>query len=247
MTFGKLISIVVPVYNEAQGISEFHARTSSAMQAVGGVDYEIVYVDDGSSDESYPTLKRLSTGDPHVHIVRLSRNFGHQIAITAGLDYARGDAVVFIDADLQDPPELIRQMIEKWDEGFDVVYARRTRRRGETRMKLLTAAAFYRLLRALTSVDIPPDVGDFRLISRRVADTLKNMREKDRFVRGLVSWVGFPQTSILYERDERYAGETKYPYRKMIKFALDGITSFSNAPLRLATWPMAFCTNTETR
>ena len=232
----KLVSIVVPVYNEAQGIAEFHARASAAMRATAEVDYEIVYVDDGSADGSYDLLRRLSLGDSHVQLVKLSRNFGHQIAITAGLDHARGDAVVFIDADLQDPPELIAELIAKWNQGFDVVYARRTRRKGETRMKLFTAAVFYRLLRSMTSIDIPPDVGDFRLISRRVADALRQMKEKDRFVRGLVSWVGFPQTSILYERDERFAGETKYPYRKMIKFALDGITSFSSAPLRLATW-----------
>jgi dolichol-phosphate mannosyltransferase len=236
MSSGKLVSIVVPVYNEGQGIAEFHARASSAMKAVPGIDYELVYVDDGSKDASYSVLRDLSRGDSHVRVIKLSRNFGHQIAITAGLDHAHGDAVVFIDADLQDPPELIAELVRKWNEGFDVVYARRSRRKGETRMKLATAAIFYRLLRSMTSIDIPPDVGDFRLISRRVADTLRQMREKDRFVRGLVSWVGFPQTSVMFERDERFAGETKYPYRKMIKFALDGITSFSNAPLRLATW-----------
>lgn len=236
MAAAKLVSIVVPVYNEALGIGQFHARASAAMQAIPDVTYEIVYVDDGSADGSFGVLRDLTRDDPNVQLVKLSRNFGHQIAITAGLDHARGDGIVFIDADLQDPPELIAELVKKWNEGFDVVYARRTRRKGETRMKLLTAAAFYRLLRSMTSIDIPPDVGDFRLISRRVAETLRRMTEKDRYVRGLVSWVGFPQTSVLYERDERFAGETKYPYRKMIKFALDGITSFSNAPLRLATW-----------
>jgi glycosyltransferase involved in cell wall biosynthesis len=236
MSSVKLVSVVVPVYNEAQGIAQFHGRASSAMRNVPGVDYELVYVDDGSADGSYNILRDLSKGDNHVRVIKLSRNFGHQIAITAGLDHAHGDAVVFIDADLQDPPELIAELVRKWNDGYDVVYARRSRRKGETRMKLATAALFYRLLRSLTSIDIPPDVGDFRLISRRVADQLRQMREKDRFVRGLVSWVGFPQASVMFERDERFAGETKYPYSKMIKFALDGITSFSSAPLRLATW-----------
>jgi glycosyltransferase involved in cell wall biosynthesis len=236
MSSGPLISVVVPVYNEVEGIREFHTRTSAALKSVPGVSYEIVYVDDGSRDGSYDLLREFASGDPCVRTVKFSRNFGHQIAITAGLDYARGDAVVFIDADLQDPPELIAQMVEQWKSGFDVVYARRSRRKGETRMKLLTAAAFYRILRSVTNIDIPPDVGDFRLISGRVADQLRSMREKDRYVRGLVSWVGFRQGSVMYERDERFAGETKYPYRKMIKFALDGVTSFSTAPLKIATW-----------
>ena len=236
MTSQALVSVVVPVYNEAESIKHFHERTSAAMRSLPGMRYEIVYVDDGSKDTSYEQLHEMADADPCVRVVKLSRNFGHQVAITAGLDQAQGDAVVFIDADLQDPPELIHELAAKWQTGFDVVYARRSKRPGETAMKLFTAAAFYRFLRALTNVDIPPDVGDFRLISKRVADQLRAMREKDRFVRGLVSWVGFPQTAVLYARDERYAGETKYPYRKMIKFALDGITSFSTAPLKLATW-----------
>jgi glycosyltransferase involved in cell wall biosynthesis len=236
MTSPALVSVVVPVFNEAEGIRMFHQRATAALEALEGATYEIVYVDDGSRDGSYEILREFADASPHAQVVKFSRNFGHQIAITAGLDFARGDAVVFIDADLQDPPELIAALVARWREGNDVVYARRTQRKGETRMKLLTAAAFYRGLRAITNIDIPPDVGDFRLISRRVADQLRSMREKDRFIRGLVSWVGFRQTSVLYERDERYAGETKYPYRKMIKFALDGVTSFSNAPLRLASW-----------
>jgi dolichol-phosphate mannosyltransferase len=236
MTPGTLISLVVPVYNEVESIHHFHARATAALRAIPGTRYELIYVDDGSLDGSFDILCEFADADPCTHVVKFSRNFGHQVAITAGLDAARGDVVVFIDADLQDPPELIGALVAKWREGHDVVYARRTRRKGETRLKLFTAAAFYRSLRALTNVDIPPDVGDFRLISRRVADELRAMREKDRFVRGLVSWVGFRQTSVMYERDERFAGETKYPYRKMIKFALDGITSFSTAPLKLASW-----------
>lgn len=236
MNSKTLISIVVPVYNEAQGIAYFHERASAALGALDDCDYELVYVDDGSRDGSYDIMRGFVETDPRAKIVKLSRNFGHQIAITAGLDHAAGDAVVFIDADLQDPPELIANLVAKWREGFDVVYARRIARKGETPFKLVTATIFYRMLRAVANIDIPPDVGDFRLISARVADQLRAMREKDRFIRGLVSWVGFPQSFILYERDERYAGETKYPLAKMVKFAFDGLTSFSSAPLRLATW-----------
>ena len=235
MTSKALISVVVPVYNEAEGITLFHERTTEALKALPDCDFELVYVDDGSADGSYEIMRGFADSDPRVRLVKFSRNFGHQIAITAGLDYAQGDAVVFIDADLQDPPERITDLVSKWREGFDVVYARRIARKGETRFKLVTAAAFYRL-RLLANIDIPPDVGDFRLISARVAEELRSMREKDRFIRGLVSWVGFRQSFIMYERDERYAGETKYPLTKMIKFALDGLTSFSTAPLRVATW-----------
>jgi polyisoprenyl-phosphate glycosyltransferase len=236
MISGSLISVVVPVYNEAEGIRRFHERTSAVLAAMPDVDYELVYVDDGSRDGSYEILSGLAEGDAHVRVVKFSRNFGHQIAITAGLDYARGDAVVFIDADLQDPPEVIPSLLAKMAEGYDVVYARRTVRKGESAFKLLTASVFYRLLRTMANIDIPPDVGDFRVLSRRVADTLRGMREKDRYIRGLVSWVGFPQASVAYERDERFAGETKYPFAKMLKFALDGLTGFSTEPLRLASW-----------
>jgi polyisoprenyl-phosphate glycosyltransferase len=236
MTAKPLISVVVPAYNEAEGIAHFHERATGALRALADCDYELVYVDDGSKDGTYDILSGIAKNDARVQVIKFSRNFGHQIAITAGLDHAVGDAVVFIDADLQDPPELIAEMIAKWREGFDVVYARRAVRKGETPFKLITAAVFYRVLRSVANIDIPPDVGDFRLISARVADQLRAMREKDRFIRGLVSWVGFRQTYIMYERDERYAGETKYPLTKMIKFALDGLTSFSSAPLRVATW-----------
>jgi glycosyltransferase involved in cell wall biosynthesis len=231
----RLLSIVVPVYNEAEGIEVFYDRTTRMAESLE-LDHELVFVDDGSRDGSYDTLRAIAGRDARVRLVKLSRNFGHQIAITAGLDHARGDCVVIIDSDLQDPPEVIPEMVQKWAEGYDVVYGVRRHREGERRMKLLTASAFYRLLSRLTSVEIPLDVGDFRLLSRRAADHLRQMRETDRFVRGLVSWVGFRQVGVEYERDARYAGETKYPYRKMIKFAVDGITSFSILPLRLATW-----------
>ncbi len=236
MTSKSLISVVVPVFNEAKGIAHFHEVATKALEALPDCEFELVYVDDGSSDESFQIMRGFAEGDPRVRLVKFSRNFGHQIAITAGLDYAKGDAVVFIDADLQDPPDRIADLVSKWREGFDVVYARRAARKGETRFKLITAAAFYRVLRMLANIDIPPDVGDFRLISARVAEELRGMREKDRFIRGLVSWVGFRQSFIMYERDERYAGTTKYPLAKMVKFALDGLTSFSTAPLRVATW-----------
>ena len=184
------------------------------------------------SDSLPPTRKETRVCE----VLKFSRNFGHQIAITAGIDHARGDCVVIIDADLQDPPEVIASMIDKWREGFDVVYGVRSDRDGESAMKLMTASAFYRLLQRVTNVKIPANVGDFRLMSRRAVDEFKRLREKDRFVRGLVSWIGFNQTGVTYRRDKRYAGETKYPYRKMIRFAFDGITSFSTAPLKLATW-----------
>ena len=181
-------------------------------------------------------LVALANANGDTKIIKFSRNFGHQVAITAGIDLAKGDAVVVIDADLQDPPEVIKEFVAKWQEGYDVVYGVRDRRDGESKMKLLTAAAFYRLLHRIIKLDIPVDVGDFRLMSRRVVEYFKELKEKDRFVRGLVSWIGFKQTGVHYLRDRRFAGETKFPYRKMIKFALDGITSFSDAPLKLATW-----------
>jgi polyisoprenyl-phosphate glycosyltransferase len=230
------ISVVVPVFNETAGIRAFHERASKALDALPGGSWELVYVDDGSADDSFAQLAGFAADDARVRVVKLSRNFGHQIAITAGLDRAQGDCAVVIDADLQDPPEVIARMVEKWREGFDVVYGVRRKRRGEGALKLLTASAFYRLLDRITGIRIPLDVGDFRLMSRRALNELNQLREKDRFVRGLVSWIGFPQAGVEYDRDERFAGETKYPYRKMFKFALDGITSFSTAPLKLATW-----------
>ena len=229
------ISIVVPAYNEQSVLSEFHRRVSAVLDTLP-MHGELVYVNDGSRDETLNVMKALQSMDSRVLVVDLSRNYGKEIALTAGLDYARGDIVVPIDADLQDPPELIPDMVEKWQEGYDVVYGVRKRRVGESRMKLWTAAAFYRLLRSFTNIEIPVDVGDFRLISGRAAVYLRQLREKDRFVRGLVSWVGFRQVGLPYERDPRLAGETKYPFSKMFKFAIDGITSFSNLPLKLASW-----------
>jgi dolichol-phosphate mannosyltransferase len=231
-----LVSMVVPVFNESEVIATFFERATAALAALPGCDYELLFVDDGSSDDTYRKLTVLAAADPHVRLVKFSRNFGHQIAITAGIDHARGDCVVVIDADLQDPPEVVASMIDQWRDGFDVVYGVRSDRDGETPMKLMTASVFYRLLRRLTNVQIPANVGDFRLMSRRAVEELRRLREKDRFVRGLVSWIGFKQTGVTYHRDKRYAGETKYPYRKMIKFAFDGITSFSTAPLKIATW-----------
>lgn len=233
---GSLVSLVVPVFNEAEVLGTFYQRATGALSALDGMTYEILFVDDGSRDDSYQQLAQFAAEDPHIRVLKLSRNFGHQIAISAGIDYAKGDCVVIMDADLQDPPEVVATMIEQWRQGFDVVYGVRSDRAGETPIKLVTATMFYRLLGRLTNIHIPANVGDFRLMSRRVVDQLKQLREKDRFVRGLVSWVGFPQTGITYKRDPRYAGETKYPFRKMITFAFDGITSFSTMPLRLATW-----------
>lgn len=236
MDRNHLVSVVVPVFNESEVIEAFYARATSAMGAVRGCDYELVFVDDGSRDDSYRQLAALAARDSHVRVIKFSRNFGHQIAITAGIDHARGDCVAVIDADLQDPPEVIGAMVEKWREGYDVVYGLRADRAGESKLKLATAALFYRLLKRITKVEIPVDVGDFRLMSRRATDQLKLLREKDRFVRGLVSWIGFRQTGVPYHREKRFAGVTKYPFSKMLKFALDGITSFSTVPLKLATW-----------
>ena len=236
MSSKALVSIVTPVFNEVEVIELFCERVRRAMAALDSITYELIFVDDGSTDGSYEKLIKLSRSHPDVKIIKFSRNFGHQIAITAGIDHARGDAVVVIDADLQDPPEVIREFVEKWENGFDVVYGVREKRDGESRIKLLTAAAFYRLLHRIIKLDIPVDVGDFRLMSRRVVDSFKELKERDRFVRGLVSWIGFKQIGVHYRRDERLAGETKFPYRKMIKFALDGITSFSDVPLKMATW-----------
>jgi len=232
----RLVSMVVPVYNESAVVGPFYQRATATLAGLEDYDYELVFVDDGSRDDTFQQLATLAANDPHVRVVKFSRNFGHQIAITAGVDHACGDCIVIIDADLQDPPEVVRSMLDQWRQGYDVVYGVRSDRDGETAMKLMTASVFYRLLRRLTNVQIPANVGDFRLMSRRATDELRRLREKDRFVRGLVSWIGFNQTGVIYSRDKRYAGETKYPYRRMMKFAFDGITSFSTAPLKIATW-----------
>jgi dolichol-phosphate mannosyltransferase len=235
MRRSELLSIVVPVFNETEVIQHFYERATAVGENLD-LEYELVFVDDGSRDDTYTKLQALARFDSRVRVLHFSRNFGHQVAITAGLDRARGDCIVIIDSDLQDPPEVIPRMVAKWREGYDVVYGVRAKRAGETRFKLMTASLFYRTLSRLTSIEIPMDVGDFRLLSRRAADELRGMRETDRFVRGLVSWIGFRQTGVEYDRDQRLAGETKYPFRKMAKFAIDGITSFSTLPLKLATW-----------
>ena len=230
------LSIVVPCFNEEDSLGEFLRRAVLAATSAVGKDFEIIAVDDGSTDATWDIISAQSGSLVNLVGVRLMRNHGHQIAATAGLTVARGERVLLIDADLQDPPELLLMMMPIMDRGADVVYGQRSRRAGETRFKLITAAAFYRLLGHLTSVPIPRDTGDFRLMSRRVVDILVAMPERDRFIRGMVSWVGGRQVALPYERDARFAGETKYPLRKMVRFALDAITSFSTAPLRIATW-----------
>jgi polyisoprenyl-phosphate glycosyltransferase len=230
----KSISVVVPCFNEADVIRQTHERLSTTLSKTD-LDYEIVYVNDGSRDRTLEILRELATTDPHVRVVSFSRNFGHQVAVTAGVDFTSGDAVVLIDADLQDPPELIHDMVRLWQDGYQVVYGTRESRTGESAFKLLTAKYFYRIINSISDVDIPLDTGDFRLMDRRVVDVLKNMPERDRFLRGMVSWIGFNQIPLPYARTERVAGGTKYPLRKMVRFALDGIVSFSLVPLRLAT------------
>jgi dolichol-phosphate mannosyltransferase len=222
------------VFNEEETLPHFYERVIAVMDSLGE-PFELLFVNDGSRDGSFRIMQELHDKDPRVHAINFSRNFGHQIAISAGLDYARGQAVIILDADLQDPPEVMLTLIERWKEGAEVVYAQRTRREGETRFKLLTAAAFYRVIERITSINIPRDTGDFRLLDRRVVDVLITMREQHRFMRGLSVWVGFRQEAVSYERHERFAGETKYPLNKMIRFSLDAITSFSHVPLQLAT------------
>ena len=233
-TAQPVYSIVAPVFNEEETLPHFYERLISVMDGLGE-PFELLFVNDGSSDKSYETLRKLNKLDPRVRAVNFSRNFGHQIAISAGLDYARGQAVIIIDSDLQDPPEVIPELIARWKAGAEVVYAQRVTRHGETRFKLLTATLFYRLIRRITSVDIPHDTGDFRLLDRRVVDALITMREHHRFMRGLSIWVGFRQEAVPYTRHERFAGTTKYPLSKMIRFSMDAITSFSHVPLQLAT------------
>jgi dolichol-phosphate mannosyltransferase len=227
-------SIVAPVFNEEETLPHFYQRVIEVMEEVGE-SFELVLINDGSRDGSFRTMRDLHNRDPRVRVIDFSRNFGHQIAISAGLDYAHGEAVIIIDSDLQDPPEVIPQLIARWKDGAEVVYAQRSRRHGETKFKLMTAAAFYQLMARITSINIPRDTGDFRLLDRRVVDALVKMREHHRFMRGLSAWVGFRQEAVLYERHERFAGTTKYPLLKMVSFSLDAITSFSHLPLELAT------------
>lgn len=234
-TRAPVLSVVSPVYNEAEGVEEFYGRCTDALQAIKPpVRHEIIFVDDGSSDGSLDVLHRLQADDPRIKVIQLSRNFGHQIAITSGLDNAHGDAVVLIDSDLQDPPEVIADMVEQWRAGYLVVYGVRSSRAGESRFKLWTARTFYRLVNWLSDTDLPPDSGDFRLLDQRVVTELRQIREENRYIRGLVSWVGFAQTSVDYARDPRFAGDSKFTLGRMLSFALDAVTSFSERPLRFA-------------
>ena len=230
------LSIVVPCFNEQECMAELYARLSAAARASAGEDYELVLINDGSKDETWPMMRELAERDRHVLAINLSRNHGHQLALTAGLDLCRGAKILIIDADLQDPPELLADMLATMDrEAADVVYGVRKARAGETRFKRATAAAFYRILARATEVDMPVDAGDFRLMSRRSLDAFLAMPEQARFIRGMVAWIGFKQVPLPYDRKERFAGTTKYPLGKMIRFALDALTGFSSAPLKLAS------------
>jgi dolichol-phosphate mannosyltransferase len=231
-----LLSIGVPCYNEEAVLWELHSRLIAVLEQLEDTRFEIIYSDDGSHDQTPDILRQLQANDSRVRVITLSRNFGHQIAVTAGLEHARGDAVVIIDADLQDPPEVIPEMIERWRDGYEVVYGLRAGRAGETTFKLWTAKAFYRLINRLSEIEIPVDVGDFRLLDRKVVDALLAMPERDRFLRGMVSWIGFKQVAVIYDRAPRHAGQTKYPLVKMLRFALDSVISFSFVPLRLSIW-----------
>jgi len=228
-------SVVVPVFNEEPVIEETHRRLGEVMRKTGE-PFELIFVDDGSSDRSAEIISRLSRKDATTRLVSFSRNFGHEAATTAGLDHARGQAVVIIDADLQDPPQVILQMIEKWREGYQVVYGKRLKRKGESFFKRAAASTFYRILQSLSEISIPLDTGDFRLIDREVCLSMRRLREKNRFIRGMVSWVGFRQTAVEYVRDERFAGETKYSTGKLLRLAWDAVTAFSHKPLRVATY-----------
>ncbi|MFN8373862.1 MAG: glycosyltransferase family 2 protein [Anaerolineae bacterium] len=230
-----LVSIICPVHNEEAGLQELYQRVVGVMDTLDA-DWELVLVDDGSRDRSAAEIMRLYNSDVRVRGVQLSRNFGFQIAVTAGLDVAQGDAIILMDADLQDPPEVIPQMIAQWHAGYDVVYGVRGEREGETWFKKASASAFYRLIRRITSVNIPLDTGDFRLMDRRVVESIRKMPERHRFLRGLVSWVGFKQTGVVYQRQARFAGKTSFTLGKMLRFAMDAITGFSYFPLQIASW-----------
>lgn len=230
----KILSIIVPIHNEEQIIPELHKRLSEAAQKITS-DYELIFVNDGSKDGSLFELIKLTEKDTKAYYINFSRNFGHQIAVTAGVDYSTGNAVVIIDGDLQDPPELIPEMYQKHKEGFEVVYAKRASREGESFFKKITAKLFYRTLKSLTSIDIPLDTGDFRLIDRKIVEVLKKMPEQNKFLRGQIAWIGFNQTAVYFNRDKRKFGKSSYPLSKMLKFAMDGITSFSDKPLGFVT------------
>ena len=229
------LTVVVPAFNESEGLREFHARLTAVLDALD-VDSEVLYVDDGSRDDTYTIMCALRDVDARVSTLKLSRNFGKELALTAGLDHVDADAAIVIDADLQDPPELIPTFLARWREGYDVVYGTRASRVGETRIKQATASAFYRVMERLSHTPVPRDTGDFRLLSRRALDALKQVRERQRFMKGLFAWVGFRQIAVVYHRDPRHAGATKWNYWRLWNFAIDGITSFSSAPLMLATY-----------
>jgi len=235
LTTSPLVSVIVPVYNEQDVLLAFHERLSAALADVRYA-IEVVYINDGSTDNTLALLSDLYEQDPRVSLVDLSRNFGKEIAMTAGLHKAQGDAVVVIDADLQDPPELIPQLITEWENGYDVVYARRSQRKGETWLKKTSAASFYRVIQRLSKVRIPQDTGDFRLLSRRAVEALNTLPEQHRFMKGLFAWIGYKQKAVYYDRDPRYAGQTKWNYWKLWNFAIEGITSFTTAPLKFATY-----------
>jgi dolichol-phosphate mannosyltransferase len=229
-----ILSIVVPIFNEEKNIPILYERLKKGANAISS-NHELIFVNDGSKDASFVELMKLATIDNHVFYINFSRNFGHQIAVTAGLDYSKGEAVVIIDGDLQDPPELIPELYAKYKEGYEVVYAQRIKREGESWFKKISAKWFYRILKKMTQINIPVDTGDFRLIDRKVVDCLKQMPEQNKFLRGQIAWIGFKQTAVYFERQERIYGKTNYPFSKMLKFALDGITSFSDKPLAFVT------------
>jgi glycosyltransferase involved in cell wall biosynthesis len=232
---GIVLSVAVPIFNELESLPELYRRVTEVLASQSD-PWELILIDDGSTDGSREWIGEIAPSDLHVHPVIFARNFGHQVAVTAGLDKCRGDALVIMDADLQDPPEVIPELIEKWREGYEVVYAIRAEREGESWFKKITAAVFYRLINRITDVDIPLDTGDFRLMDRQVIDVLTSMREKHRFPRAMVAWVGFRQTGVKYQRAARFAGETKYPFNKMLRLALNAITGFSYFPLQIATY-----------
>jgi glycosyltransferase involved in cell wall biosynthesis len=229
------LSIIIPIFNEEGNIHMLFDRLSKVVSNLG-IGSELIFVNDGSKDRSMELIHEIASRNSNVKYIDFARNFGHQVAVTAGLDHCSGDAVVIIDADLQDPPELIEDMFKKWKEGFEVVYAKRKSRDGESQMKKITAKVFYRMLQKITSINIPVDTGDFRLIDRKIVDVLKRMPEQQKFLRGQISWIGFRQTYVEYDRDARYSGKTGYTFKKMTRFAVDGITSFSNLPLKFATF-----------
>ena len=229
----KKLSIIIPMYYEEKVVNECYKRLKQMVEKLKGYDYELIFVNDGSKDNTLNLLEEIAKNNNKVKIISFSRNFGHQAAVTAGLKYATGDAIVIIDADLQDPPEKIPEMLKLWEQGYEVIYAKRKSRKGESAFKLLTAKMFYNTLDALSDVEIPKDTGDFRLVDRKVVNTINEMPEHNKFLRGLFSWVGYKQIPFEYERQERFAGKTKYPLKKMLKLASDGIISFSTKPLKL--------------